>query len=707
MPAGAVCELPRYVPTSVGVVLPLGISTASAGLFQKGFLALPLPGLDVKKTVPSMPSLPLSIMRNGPEAPPSLQVPTREEVYALARERVARELSPPTERRDQIQYEDLIRGVVVMILLERCNTTHSLIPQVPAAQQCLTGITDLLRELHVNELGGNFRLPVDGLQSFEEYGKKIHSLLKTQTAQVGFFLGRLQRELFTQDGQDAKRVDSSLTSHAAPNMNTVSGISAGRHALQDFQMQLMLLEQQNKKRLLMARQEQGNMSYGQKQAASGPMESSMKLLQLDEQNGKYIHDTIQRLEPARHKMESASLPLQPATAPIEPRAQNLTTEERNRQRLRAVRKKQESMSQATTATLNEGALDAQAVAIEKAAPLRIGLPDAVCCEEQYQQDLGLTGHKTPEVFHPVVPDWKTQAVLLERQNERRLLAARQESENRERVASMRDFVEQTHGQMQDVASHRKETRTVYPHDAQRRDDRMNSAAQDYERQLQLLEMQNKQRLDMARSEENQTIAGAPPSRTAYPLLPIRGKPSEVNAQPETAMPDIGPPQTSPAALEAQERRYHQNVLAQQNMKRKFYESQQALATPSPQSRRVLLVWGGSSSVGSCAIQLASFSGVEVYTTASAHNFAYCEKLGAAKCFDYHDPDVEDKIVEALKGKTVAGAYHAVGGNDAVQTCARIMDRASGKAIVVTVRGVPERGIPSSVRVKSSKPPSFL
>ena len=35
-----------------------------------------------------------------------------------------------------------------------------------------------------------------------------------------------------------------------------AGNSNGNHALQDYQMQLMLLEQQNKKRLLMARQEQ-------------------------------------------------------------------------------------------------------------------------------------------------------------------------------------------------------------------------------------------------------------------------------------------------------------------------------------------------------------------------------------------------------------------------------------------------------------------
>ena len=37
-----------------------------------------------------------------------------------------------------------------------------------------------------------------------------------------------------------------------------TGAANGNHALQDYQMQLMLLEQQNKKRLLMARQEQNN-----------------------------------------------------------------------------------------------------------------------------------------------------------------------------------------------------------------------------------------------------------------------------------------------------------------------------------------------------------------------------------------------------------------------------------------------------------------
>ena len=50
-------------------------------------------------------------------------------------------------------------------------------------------------------------------------------------------------------------------------MGAAGANQTGNHALQDYQMQLMLLEQQNKKRLLMARQEQDNMV--QSHAGSG------------------------------------------------------------------------------------------------------------------------------------------------------------------------------------------------------------------------------------------------------------------------------------------------------------------------------------------------------------------------------------------------------------------------------------------------------
>jgi NADPH:quinone reductase-like Zn-dependent oxidoreductase len=118
--------------------------------------------------------------------------------------------------------------------------------------------------------------------------------------------------------------------------------------------------------------------------------------------------------------------------------------------------------------------------------------------------------------------------------------------------------------------------------------------------------------------------------------------------------------------------------------------------------RTLLVWGGSSSVGSSVIQLAVASGVEVFTTASPRNFEYCKQLGAKRVFDYHHGDVEDMIVEALRGKEVAGAYHAVGADGAVLACARIVDRCVGKGIVVSVRGVPGEGVPGGVRVMGSE-----
>ncbi|KAJ4351830.1 uncharacterized protein N0V89_007174 [Didymosphaeria variabile] len=136
----------------------------------------------------------------------------------------------------------------------------------------------------------------------------------------------------------------------------------------------------------------------------------------------------------------------------------------------------------------------------------------------------------------------------------------------------------------------------------------------------------------------------------------------------------------------------------------YQKSYLALPFPSPEAEwslnRTILIWGGSSSVGSCAIQLAAASGAEVFTTASEGNFDYVKKLGASTVFDYHDAGVEDQIVDALEGKTLAGVYHAVGVDGAVQTCARIAHRSKGKAIVVTVRGVPDNGIPSSVRVKA-------
>ena len=82
------------------------------------------------------------------------------------------------------------------------------------------------------------------------------------------------------------------------------------------------------------------------------------------------------------------------------------------------------------------------------------------------------------------------------------------------------------------------------------------------------------------------------------------------------------------------------------------------AHPEPKGQ-TLLLWGGSTSVGSNAIQLAVAAGYEVITTASPHNFDYVKGLGAGQAFDYRSPTVVSDVIAALRGKQLAGAL-AVG-----------------------------------------------
>ncbi|KAA1476180.1 GroES-like protein [Dentipellis sp. KUC8613] len=62
--------------------------------------------------------------------------------------------------------------------------------------------------------------------------------------------------------------------------------------------------------------------------------------------------------------------------------------------------------------------------------------------------------------------------------------------------------------------------------------------------------------------------------------------------------------------------------------------------------RYVLVWGGSSSVGLFAIQLAHLSSYKVITTASPKNHELVRSYGADVAIDYHAPDVVEQIIEA-------------------------------------------------------------
>jgi NADPH:quinone reductase-like Zn-dependent oxidoreductase len=79
---------------------------------------------------------------------------------------------------------------------------------------------------------------------------------------------------------------------------------------------------------------------------------------------------------------------------------------------------------------------------------------------------------------------------------------------------------------------------------------------------------------------------------------------------------------------------------------------------------VVVIWGGATSVGGNAIQLARAAGYRVVTTASARNHDRMLRLGAEVAFDYHDRDVVDQIVAAVAGAPVAGVLAIAVGSGA-------------------------------------------
>ena len=113
--------------------------------------------------------------------------------------------------------------------------------------------------------------------------------------------------------------------------------------------------------------------------------------------------------------------------------------------------------------------------------------------------------------------------------------------------------------------------------------------------------------------------------------------------------------------------------------------------------KTLLIWGGSSSVGSNAIQLAVAAGYQVTTTASPKNFEYVKKLGASEVFDYNSPTIGEDLITSFKGKTIAGALDCIGG-PAQGVCMDVVHKSSGTKFVSTTKpGFPDP--PEGVTIK--------
>jgi NADPH:quinone reductase-like Zn-dependent oxidoreductase len=130
----------------------------------------------------------------------------------------------------------------------------------------------------------------------------------------------------------------------------------------------------------------------------------------------------------------------------------------------------------------------------------------------------------------------------------------------------------------------------------------------------------------------------------------------------------------------------------------YQEDQLDLELPTvparPSTDKTVLVWGGASSVGCSAIQLAVASGYEVITVASPKNFDLLKKLGAAEVFDYHAADIIDQVVGAFAGKSCAGGLAIVPGS--LAPVAEVLSRIEGAKFVSNI-SVQPANLPEGIR----------
>ena len=122
-----------------------------------------------------------------------------------------------------------------------------------------------------------------------------------------------------------------------------------------------------------------------------------------------------------------------------------------------------------------------------------------------------------------------------------------------------------------------------------------------------------------------------------------------------------------------------------------------LPTLNPTSTgKSVLIWGGSSAVGSNAIQLVKAAGFEAITTCSSRSFDYVKSLGADKAFDYSSPSVTDDVAAELDKGTCAGIYLAAG---KVAEACQVSHKSKQKLFVASTNMVMPGDVPEGVEAK--------
>lgn len=104
----------------------------------------------------------------------------------------------------------------------------------------------------------------------------------------------------------------------------------------------------------------------------------------------------------------------------------------------------------------------------------------------------------------------------------------------------------------------------------------------------------------------------------------------------------------------------------------------------------VLIWGGASSVGKYAIELARLSGLPVITTASPRHHDSLRALGASAVFDYSSPTaVTDLIAAAEKlGKPLDLAIDAISMPDTLPQVVEVLSKTPGSGTKIIAHTLP-------------------
>lgn len=124
----------------------------------------------------------------------------------------------------------------------------------------------------------------------------------------------------------------------------------------------------------------------------------------------------------------------------------------------------------------------------------------------------------------------------------------------------------------------------------------------------------------------------------------------------------------------------------------------SIGSTSTKQGETVLIWGASSSVGACGVQLAVSAGYHVVGVASKRNHEMVKGLGACACFDQNDSTLVDDIRAYLRGKEVVGAFGAIADGSSLNTMCEILNKSGGRKLVASIMPGAEEKATNGVKI---------